>query len=226
MSSAVEQPKVRTRRDRRRPATLQRIVDATLALIMEGGTASLSKAAICKRAGIHASAIYSYFPTLDACIRAAVVGVSETFADRAHRTRQLISQSGEWTPERNVSMIAASLRIQQEDWQNSVLIVRCQHEDSPVGEAIREAFEHAVRLLSEDLFVAAVRMGITNRRPEDFLPAARLVNTSFQDALAMLVHYPERDLDELAEIFGQYVFSGITGVMRKMRRDDAQAEAN
>jgi len=221
------QPTRRKRADRRRPATRQRIVEATVELIAEGGTGSLTLAAICRRAGVHTSGIYNYFPDLDACARAAVAQVTDAIIERGRAVRRMVVQRGEWSADRVIGVVADTLAIHRADWQTSLLILRCEHEDSVVGEAIRESRLESDRQLAEDLFVGAVQGGLTGHRPEEFMTVARLVNATFMDAVGILAADPDADLAELTRVTGRYVYFAILGINGAQWEQDvlaAQAE--
>ena len=146
----------RVRRDRRRPITRQRIVDATRELVVEGGSGSLTKAAICARAEIDRSIIYDHFPDVDSCVRAAAEQLADEMVERDGNLRHATEAAEHHGLARALHLSRSYLQAAVDTRQVSRMMLRCRHEDSALGQAVRDGFDRGNAQLAEDLWLETV----------------------------------------------------------------------
>jgi len=219
--------KRRTRVDPRRAATHARIVEATAELIYEGGSGSLTKAAICKRAGIHASAIYAYFDDVDACVEAAAQDIVAKFSERDHALRRQRDPAAGLVGtnlRRTIERARATLESYGTDLTFLMLVLRCRHEDSPMGRGIRASLDATVQAVARELWLSAVDSGLRSDDFQRFELLAWFIMDVYMAGAARLASDGGPELDAIAESIGMTTYYAVGGVIGQLLRQQAEAD--
>ena len=208
----------RPRRDRRRARNRERLVQATVELVSEHGTEALTMAAIAKRAGLHHSGFYAHFPSVEACLEASMRAVAEHQRARDLERRAGVRESFPPDPEADARQLAQSLRQMLEHRAFNLLLVRCRHEQSRIGQLAREQTELAVREFSEDLWRIAARSGVevAAEHLHDFEHVARYILDAVLNTVIELAARRDHDVDTVARRLVRYHTAMVKAEIRRM----------
>ena len=192
-------PTERTRA--RAAAARERVVDAALEQLAEGGYASASMVAVARRAGVATGSVYRHFPSKGDLF-------AEAFRRASQREVDVLVELGRRTmpvPERLAAWVEAFVhRALAEPVRAYALIAE------PVDPAV-EAERLAFRRAYADLFARALRDAMTAGELPDADPelAAAAIVGALAEALLGPLARREADADELTAGLQSFVLSAV-----------------
>lgn len=227
MISETIAPARRPRRDRRRDRNRERLLRATIELASERGTAALTMAEIARRAGLHHSGFYAHFPSVDACVEAAMREVIEHQRARDIERRAGVAESFPPDPEADARQLAESLRQMLAHRGVNLLLLRCRHEQSAMGDLVREQTALGIREFSEDLWRLAERAGVavSAEHFREFEHLASYILDAVLNAMVELSHDRAPDVDAVARRLVRYHTAMVKAEIRRMLNTQRGASA-
>lgn len=176
-----EPPKVPNRRDRRKLATRQALLDATLALLSSRSMDALSVDEIAMRADVAKGTFYNYFPDKDALERELALHVRTRVETEISRTNEGISDPVERIARAFCCVLRSCLRAPEQVAATARLFPHAMDPAAPINSGVRDdVTEGLVRgrivAASEDAAVAyivGVFMAGVNRALDLSAEAAR-----------------------------------------------------
>jgi AcrR family transcriptional regulator len=220
ISMAEPRTRVRIRNDPRRARTRQRIVDATIQLVYEGGIGSLSTVAIADRADIHQPAFYAHFKNIDDCLAAAAVLI----CDRARLLFKVIQRDAiiERAPLEVIAPpIQRMLEIAIAQGAFATIFVRYRLDASPLGQGLGRVVDEAHRDLVDNLWELATRMRIADRYRPHISMLGQLCVLSVISGIEVLVEDRGLDPADVARIVSRQIIA-----VTREEFDDMQAASS
>lgn len=181
----------------------EKLLEVTLELLIEEGSAGLSTARISKAAGIVQSGFYAHFASLEEC----VVQAAEQAGQRLRQpivdglTQVRLQGASEFEPV--LAQYLRSLELFESNWRLIELVLRYFREPSPLGR-IFAAFMNGVRADLSDhllLLIEPPELRANYRLPTTYL--ADLIVNMFLTSLETLMREPSLDRGKVAELLAR-----------------------
>jgi AcrR family transcriptional regulator len=214
-------PPRRTRHDPRRDATHRRLLDAAREIMRESGLGGLSKAELCRRAGIHRSGFYAHFPDVESVAVAVAEEVSNAVVARDAEIRHSVEAAMSPGPEASVVGIRKVLQAYLNDPDSTVLALVNRSVPGPLGDVGRRAVARQVEMLAEELYLQAVQAGLRTRSLDEMRLLARFVCDAVLSAVLLLHEQPDQDLEKVATVTGEAIFYGVSRRIARLIREQA-----
>ncbi len=189
--------------------TLERLLDAAEALIMEKGVDAASISAVARRAGSSVGAFYARFPDKDALLRS----VFERFAAQARATIDAVSTPERWTGVSVGQLLREVLgfALREVSDRQAVLagLMACSARDATLSASV----DGIVRHLGERIYFLLVARGDLAASPVTELRAGVLGGVMLSVLQARSMHHPDHQgvlpdallADELTELSLRYL---------------------
>lgn len=137
-----------------REATRERLVQAAIDLIRQGGVSAVSTVSVTQAAGFAQSSFYMHFANVDECLKAAAKQVGERLRVFIAATRQEVQDRGEKEHFQTV------LNLFLQERQFAELLLRHRHDSSALGQILGQIMEQIRTDLVADLWQLAQEMGV------------------------------------------------------------------
>jgi AcrR family transcriptional regulator len=134
--------------------TRDRIVSEALVILRAEGYAAVNTVRLSRASGIAQSGFYRYFPSIDACIEAAVAPIVAGFRDDVARRRRAWFATRSTDPAAGVEHYRENLSYVLANPSLAEIAVRRRQEASPVGRAMQALHDGMAADLLADLVVA------------------------------------------------------------------------
>jgi AcrR family transcriptional regulator len=208
--------KKRARHDLRRERNRHRLIDATIALVLEQGSGGLSMVSITKRAALHHPAFYSHFRNVEECLEAAFTHVSNAQHERTATLRDSMWDSGRPDFATEVAVTENALKTVLEYRQLYLIVLQCRHEQSRIGELAREEFERTAQEITEYVWRAALYFRVEAQHLREFEKLARYILEGIAAAALDVLHGRAKDVHVLAERLTRYHWVLVTAERERM----------
>lgn len=212
---APAKPK-RERHDLRRERNRQRLIDATIAIVLEQGSGGLSMVAITKRAELHHPAFYSHFKGVDECLEAAFTHVSNAQHEQVAALRDSLWRSERPDFETEVAVTESALKTVLDYRQLYLLVLQCRHEQSRLGELAREEFERTAQEIIEYVWRAALHFNAEARHLREFEKLARYILEGIAATALDILHGRIKDVHAAAERLTRYHWALVTAERERL----------
>jgi AcrR family transcriptional regulator len=137
-----------------REATRERLVQAAIDLIRQGGISAVSTVSVTQAAGFAQSSFYMHFANVDECLKAAAEQVGEHLRVFIAANRRETQDRGE----KEHFQTILSLFLQER--QFAELLLRHRHDPSALGQVLGQIMEQIRTDLVADLWQLAQDMGV------------------------------------------------------------------
>ena len=163
------------RRDSRSERNRQRLLDAAISVLLEGGPAKFTSAQIARVAGLHKPAFYTHFKNVEECLQAVALEVA-----RANVRDTLVLQTRadeklppeDELPSRLIEQLLNSVRQYEALYR---LLRRYRAEEGPLGDAIRELDSYVLERWTEHFWRLAVHFRIDVRHFKEIAQLAEYI---------------------------------------------------
>ncbi len=214
-----EKTERRPRRDKRRARNRQRLLDATIDIILEEGTGGLTMAHIAKRAGVRHSTFYAHFKNVDECIHTAVLHVARINFDNDLMRARMVLQVVDPDDEANIEALEEALRLVVKHARIYLLFFRCYFEPSPMGQATREQADVATSYLADQLWQLGIETRLEEKyRAEVEIIARFLINCFVTTAVRVIGGGPGDVRDEATRLY-RYSVAILTSEFKRMHEE-------
>jgi AcrR family transcriptional regulator len=146
------------RRRGSRNETRQRLVDAAIELIRQGGAERLTTVRVAAGAGIVQSGFYMHFRNIDEIKRAAAQQIAADVRQFIAEHRRRGRQGNDADPEAVHEHYQATLQLFLFERRFAELLLRYRHDPSPLGEVLRELIDQLRGDLVDDLRQLVLRI--------------------------------------------------------------------
>lgn len=208
MVSGVDRPDALSQGERRldrRRRTRERMLAATIAILRSEGVGAISVSRVAKRVGVHHSLFYAHFKNVDDCLAAAAEQVLRTLAPVDRELRRELFKRAVTDRRALARYFADAFERWLEQRPFVELLLAHRLDPSPLGEAMRPAFDAIRDELAAELDQLARQLGVDEARRGEVQSVADLHLSHWLWALEALIsgRAPGRDVlaDMLAEMF-------------------------
>jgi AcrR family transcriptional regulator len=211
----------RPRRDKRRAANRERLLQSALELVSEQGEAGLSMVAITKHAGMHHGAFYAHFRNVEECIGAAARRLSSDQRAVSARIRASILDGLSEVPRTRLELdvIELSLRAIAQHAQVYQVLLRTLYAPGPIGDVAREQRDLIIQELSEFLRRTAIAEGVAAAHMPELDALARHLSNLYLGAASDLTEGRTSDVAGEARRIDRYARRLVRTELRRMLQD-------
>lgn len=211
-----EAPTRRPRRDKRRERNLETLLDAALKVLASEGPGALTPLRVAEQAGLHRRAFYAHFADAQACLEAVAVRISEQDFKRNEALHR--EAFAKLPPDRRASIAAVldSLETAVKNRGIYLVLYRCRHDESVVGEAVRKVLEDSYDVWTELMWDLAMHYGVTAAHLRDVRYLAEHLVDHHNNAIGRAVSGRDKDLPALAQRMQRYNTAMVVSEFRRM----------
>jgi AcrR family transcriptional regulator len=171
-------------RQRRALETRQRLMDATLDILYEEGASALSTVRIAQRAGIVQSGFYRHFAGVEDCVRAKAQQLRTGLSAPALAGVLSFHEDDPTDQARLTKVLERLFDDAIEHRKLVVLVGRHRHDQSALGETIRDMLGEAERAYTDSLWATYHRLGVAAKHRE----SVAVVSAIFFETVVSTMH--------------------------------------
>ena len=184
----------RPRRDGRRDRNRERLVAASVELVLREGVAALTPTRITELAGLHKPAFYAHFKDVSDCVAQVVqhIGVATLTRELELHREALRAVPYELAAEQRA--LETTLRHALEYRSTYQLMIRQRFDDGPIGEVVRANIATAVADTTELLWELGLRHGLAAHHLKEVATLAEVVTDHTLIAIVRVVEGGKTDI--------------------------------